>query len=142
MPQTRADISFTVRMVPTAKGRPRSFVRGGRAMHYTPDKTDQAERDFIALADQHAPASPLEGPVGLILEFEFPIPPSWSKRRKADAHHHVSRPDLDNLVKLVTDAMTRSGRWWRDDSQVARVVATKVYGLAPQIRVWLQECEQ
>lgn len=130
MPEPGTAIHFTVRMIPTAKGRPRAFVRNGHARAYTPAKTDQAERDFIALADQHAPAAPLEGPLELKIEFRMPIPPSWSGKRQRLALWHISRPDLDNLVKLVTDALGRSGRWWRDDAQLARIIAAKVYSSA------------
>jgi Holliday junction resolvase RusA-like endonuclease len=133
--QGQQPIRFVARMIPTAKGRPRAFVRGGRAQMFTPAKTDQAERDFIALADPHAPAAPFEGPVQVALRFVFPIPKSWSNRKRARAGFHVSSPDLDNVVKAVTDSLNRSGRWWRDDSQIARVAAEKAYGPAPQIEV-------
>lgn len=128
-------ISFTVPMIPTAKGRPRAFVRGGKVNVYTPAKTDQAERDFIALAAEHAPPVPLEGPLELTLVFVLPIPASWSKRKRASAGWHCSKPDLDNIVKLVSDSMNRSGAWWGDDSQIAYIRATKSYGNAPRIDI-------
>jgi Holliday junction resolvase RusA-like endonuclease len=134
-PGTASAIRFTARMIPTAKGRPRSFVRNGHARVYTPSKTDQAERDFIALADPHAPERPFEGPISLSLRFVFPIPQSWSRVKRQRAWWHVSKPDLSNVVKTVEDALNRSGRWWRDDSQIARLAVEKVYGPAPQIEV-------
>jgi Holliday junction resolvase RusA-like endonuclease len=143
MPQPwDSKISFTVRMIPTAKGRPRSFVRNGRAMMYTPAKTEQAERDFIALADAYAPAEPFLGPVALSLRFVMPIPPSWPHKKRVAALYHVSKPDLSNFVKTVEDALNRSGRWWRDDSQVAQLIVVKVYGPAPQIDVVISALDQ
>jgi Holliday junction resolvase RusA-like endonuclease len=42
---------------------------------------------------------------------------------------HVSKPDADNLAKLVLDRITRSGRIWRDDSQVARLRVEKFWAI-------------
>lgn len=36
---------------------------------------------------------------------------------------HAQRPDLDNLVKLVLDAL--NGVAWADDGQVSHVIASK-----------------
>jgi Holliday junction resolvase RusA-like endonuclease len=38
-----------------------------------------------------------------------------------------ARPDLDNVLKLVMDALT--GIAWRDDRQVCEIVASKVQTL-------------
>jgi Holliday junction resolvase RusA-like endonuclease len=43
--------------------------------------------------------------------------------------NHVSKPDADNLAKLVLDRITRSGRIWRDDSQVARLTVEKYWAI-------------
>jgi Holliday junction resolvase RusA-like endonuclease len=42
---------------------------------------------------------------------------------------HVSRPDADNLAKLVLDRITRGGRIWRDDSQVAKLSVHKFWAI-------------
>jgi Holliday junction resolvase RusA-like endonuclease len=42
---------------------------------------------------------------------------------------HVSKPDADNLAKLVLDRITRGGRIWRDDSQVARLRVEKFWAI-------------
>jgi len=42
---------------------------------------------------------------------------------------HVSKPDADNLAKLVLDRITRGGRIWRDDSQVARLRVDKYWAI-------------
>lgn len=43
--------------------------------------------------------------------------------------NHVSKPDADNLAKLVLDRITRGGRIWRDDSQVARLSVHKFWAI-------------
>jgi Holliday junction resolvase RusA-like endonuclease len=42
---------------------------------------------------------------------------------------HVSKPDADNLAKLVLDRITRGGRIWRDDSQVAKLRVEKYWAI-------------
>lgn len=73
-----------------------------------------------------------ETAVGLLLAFVFPRPASLPKRIVA----HVRKPDLDNLVKAVKDALR--GVVYLDDSQVKQQWATKAYGSPPgvQITVW------
>lgn len=43
----------------------------------------------------------------LSLDFYIPMPKSWSKKKKAEMEFepHQNRPDLDNLVKAVLDAL-------------------------------------
>lgn len=137
--QPHQKIAFTVRMIPTAKGAPRAFSKNGRTFAYTPAKTDQAMRDFIALADEFAPEKPLAGPLALAVTFVLPIPPSWSKKQRESAFWHTGKPDLSNFVKLVEDALGRSGRWWRDDAQIAWSQQAKVYGPAPEIEIEIEQ---
>jgi Holliday junction resolvase RusA-like endonuclease len=42
---------------------------------------------------------------------------------------HVSKPDADNLAKLVLDRITRGGQIWRDDSQVAKLSVHKFWAI-------------
>jgi Holliday junction resolvase RusA-like endonuclease len=49
-----------------------------------------------------------------------------SKKNKQALQYkpHTVKPDIDNLVKLVLDAMTKAG-FWKDDSQVVILKAEK-----------------
>ena len=135
-------IQFTVPLIPQAKGRPRTAVIAGRARVFTPAATATAEREFIALAAPYAPEQPLDGPVAVSFEFVLPIPPSkpawWREAAAARLIMPDKRPDCDNLQKLSLDALTRSGQWWRDDSQVVRIEAEKSYGVRPETRVTIE----
>jgi len=44
-------------------------------------------------------------------------------------HEHISKPDRDNLDKLILDAMT--GMFWKDDSQVSQGFIKKMWGTTP-----------
>jgi Holliday junction resolvase RusA-like endonuclease len=78
---------------PVAKGRPR--FSNGHA--FTPKKTRDAEafiRDFVFY--HHSIPEPIEGPLSVAIRFFF----------KAErVNYHVSKPDCDNLAKLVLDAL-------------------------------------
>lgn len=76
-------------------------------------------------------------PVMMTLRAEMPIPASWSKKKQQAAVRGevlpTGKPDLDNLQKLCADSMSQIVM--RDDAQVVRVEASKVYSLSPKIIV-------
>ena len=131
-------VTLVIPGTPTPKGRSRS-TRSGR--HYTPAATRAAETSVLAVwlvTTQHArPAH--EGPVTLDLIATFVPPASWPKwkreRALAGEWPHTSRPDVDNLVKLVKDGL--NGAAWLDDSQVTNVSGAKQYGTTPHTTVML-----
>ena len=65
---------------------------------------------------------------GVLVDFYLPVPKSWTKKKKA-AHYgmlHRSKPDADNYLKAICDAMTEA-KVFTDDGQVAQMVARKWY---------------
>lgn len=62
----------------------------------------------------------MHGPVRVYAHFQLPRP----KSRKRD-RHHMTKPDLDKLIRAVNDALT--GTAYKDDSQVVSIVTTKEY---------------
>jgi Holliday junction resolvase RusA-like endonuclease len=125
---------FIVPGKPTPKARARTTRQGHT---YTPKQTQLAEGKVLEcyLAEyRHLP--PFDGPVILDVEANFEVPASWSKARKAAATWHTSRPDLDNIVKLVTDAL--NGVCFGDDSQVCEITARKCYTAGEPGRVVVQ----
>ncbi len=96
-------ITVTIPGRPVPKDRPR-VVRGNT---YTPAATVAAEHR-IALLARAAGARPIECPVAVRAEFVF-------KDGRA-------RADIDNLAKLVLDAL--NGVAFKDDRQVVSLEAT------------------
>ena len=127
-------------VLPVAKGRPRAVRFGSRGRLITPPKTRIAEAVLAALAAHHekAPVVPIAGPLRVSLEFLFPVPRSWPKWRRAAAlagtWRHQGRQDVDNLAKLVLDALQPG--WFADDRQVVDLRAVKRY--APEPGVWVE----
>ena len=118
---------------PVGKARPR-LGRNGNV--YTPQATASAEREIAALARLEA-KEPLVGPLRLKVSAYYPIPESWPKKRKGEAVADVVRPtvkpDLDNVVKLVMDALKNIA--WRDDAQVVEIHADRWYAANPGVEI-------
>ncbi|NDB94975.1 MAG: RusA family crossover junction endodeoxyribonuclease [Verrucomicrobia bacterium] len=81
-------------------------------------------RDLVFAANKHAPAAFLEGPLKADVTFVLERPKS---KKKGQREYAPVRPDRDNLIKPVMDALTTSN-WWKDDAQVVTGDITKVYG--------------
>ena len=61
---------------------------------------------------------------GAHITFVMPVPKSWTKKKKAEhlGKPHQQKPDVDNLVKALLDAI------YDDDAHVWDVRATKIWG--------------
>jgi Holliday junction resolvase RusA-like endonuclease len=127
-------VTFTIPGKPFAKQRARA-TRMGRV--YTPASTVSFERTVGQIAMAHF-QTPMEGPIRLTVIATFAPPPSWSKRKSSEHLHraHVQRPDLDNLLKSVSDGLNRIA--FADDGQIAEIVARKVWGITEQTVVHVE----
>lgn len=112
-----------------AKGRPRFVRKTGHI--YTPDATVEAER-AIAAAWISAEVPLVPRPEAIVLRVTVRIQrPKIHFRANGELKPNApknptTKPDLDNLVKTVKDAL--NGVAWEDDSQVVGVMAWKTYG--------------
>ena len=59
-------------------------------------------------------------------EFYFSYPKSTSKKHLIDGQPHRKKPDADNVVKGLKDALTQAGIL-ADDGQIAELVVRKRY---------------
>jgi len=128
-------IELTIDGKPRGKQRP----RGGQGNFYTPDQT-AAEEAYIRTLGSKAMRGlpPMTGPVRLTLEAVFEMPASWPPRvREMRQLPHVSKPDLDNIEKLVLDALNEVV--FLDDGQVCEVNKRKRYGEGERIHVVFEE---
>lgn len=125
-------VSFNVRGVPKPQPRPRAFARkmgDGRAVARVFDAgtAEGWKSAVVAAGAPHRPASPIEGPIDLRIHFVMPRPKRLMRKKDPDGPLPCpTKPDLDNLVKAVKDAMTVDG-WWRDDAQVVSHRCAKSY---------------
>lgn len=128
------DVVIELAGVPIGKGRPRFSRKLGVA--FTPAKTRVFE-SALRYAAQEAMNGrpPLEGAISVSIIASFPIPVSWSKKKKAaleNFNHHTKRPDCDNIIKCL-DSMNEIV--WRDDAQIAHSTIIKRYSDRPSLHI-------
>ena len=118
---------FVVKGIPKALKRARVSSKG---TFYDPSKKDK--QDFLLQCKNHAPGAPLKGEVRIWITFYFKRPKSHyvsnnpkNKLKNTAPVAHTSKPDLDNLVKFVLDAL--NGSFYIDDSQIHKIEALKKY---------------
>jgi Holliday junction resolvase RusA-like endonuclease len=83
---------------------------------------------------QSRPEKPFAGAIEVQVAFCMPRPKSHYRKgilRPDAPHFHTGRPDLDNLLKAVMDAIGDTHAVWIDDAQVSRVAAAKIYSDTP-----------
>lgn len=119
-------VSFTIPGRIKGKGRPK-FARQGKFVRaYTPSDTVNAEAMVRSLGHQAMGGGrPLSGPVAIEISIFLNTPASWSKRRKTESLWVTGKPDCDNIVKLIGDAL--NGIAWTDDSQIAQCTIRRKY---------------
>ena len=127
-------ITFTIDGQPKALARHRS-TRSGHT--YDPQSNKDAKKKIVDAAKAVMFASrmdkPLEGALKLDVTF-------FMKRPKATPNTVVyctKRPDLDNMEKLLNDAL--QGVLFGDDSQVCLIVSEKIYGDDPKTEITYAE---
>ena len=117
---------FTIYGNPVAKGRPRL----GKWGTYTPEKTVNYENLVqFSYLDKYKKIELLKGDLSMNIHFYFPIPKSTSKKNRelmlSNEIMHNKRPDIDNCVKSITDALNEIA--YKDDSQIVEIHAVKLY---------------
>lgn len=113
--------------IPTAQQKGVRVV-GHRAMFYTKAKVRQGMEALKAEISRHVTSEWRPSPDAALrvrIMFVFGYPKSASKAERSHDSYMTRRPDLDNMVKGLLDAMTQVGVWC-DDSQVAEIHAEKI----------------
>lgn len=130
-PQQREPVTVMLVGEPQGKGRARAFLRGGHIGHYTPEKTRTYEGMIRSAAmDALGNKAPFEDPVEFVMRAVFPVPASWSGKKRERALTGElkpgKKPDLDNIAKAWNDAL--NSVVYRDDSLICRMTLEKRYG--------------
>lgn len=128
-------LSLILTIEPQAAERPRH----GNGFTYTPSKTRAFKRALQLLAQPYAPKALLDGPIKLTAKFIFKRP-----KRPKFKNHHAVKPDMDNLLKGLKDAL--NGVIWTDDCRVCEYGegTGKYYDVSggyPRIELKIEELE-
>lgn len=111
---------------PTATAQMKKIgIAHGKPYIYTPENVQKAKDEIIRFLRPFKPKEPLKGPIELYVSWRFP---------KGKRHKHyewrVTKPDTDNLEKLLKDCMTHLG-FWEDDAQVVKEHVEKIWSDEP-----------
>ena len=120
--------------LPKPQPRVKAFNRGGKAGVYTPDTPALREWRYNIIAGlQRHKDEGIGGAFDVKLNFYLPRPKSHFRTGKfknllkqGSPKYHTSKPDVDNLAKLVLDELGKM-RYWTDDARVVSLVVTKGY---------------
>ena len=134
-------VMFNVDCNPVGKQRPRFRRVGNFVRTYSP----QATLDFEGLIRNAAERAmggmqPLETPVALYCYVRLAPAQSYSKKRLRaclEGSERPKKPDLDNVVKAVQDAL--NGVIYKDDVQIVSLHATKKYDTVPGVEILVKE---
>jgi Holliday junction resolvase RusA-like endonuclease len=123
-------IDFFVPGTPVAWAR----TRGGKTTKPFTGSAQRAAKQHIGWCAKLAtPACIVKRPVELRVHVSYPWPKSWSAKKRSENTWKTSRPDADNHLKLVMDAL--NGILWHDDAQVCAATVTKRYSETPGLHV-------
>lgn len=131
------NISFFIPMIPptvTAQEH-KVGIRNGRPYIYEPAALKQARSKLTAHLGQFAPDKPFTRALRLMVKWCFPCA---GKHRNGE--YRTTRPDTDNLNKMLKDCMTKVG-FFKDDALVASEIIEKFWADKPGIYISLVTLE-
>lgn len=91
---------------------------------YKPSNVRKARDTLIKHLKPFKPIVPLEGALELHVTWLFP------KGRHKNGEWKITKPDTDNLQKMLKDCMTELG-FWKDDAQVVKETCEKRWSDEP-----------
>ena len=122
--------------IPTATHQEQAVrVVKGRPQFYDPPEVKTAREKLTAHLAQHKPVRLMRGAVRLVVKWCFP-----RGKSHRDGEYRTSRPDTDNLQKLLKDCMTTVG-FWKDDAQVASEICEKFWAEISGIYICAEEID-
>lgn len=114
---------FFLKMIPPTKTQQEHRIgktRTGRLYMYEDRELKQIRQQYRDALRPFVPDEPMKGPLRLVVKWLFP------KGRHKDGQYKDTRPDTDNLNKMLKDEMTHAG-FWNDDAQVASEIIEKFW---------------
>lgn len=104
----------------------------GKPVYYEPPELKAARQKLTDHLARYTPSEKYMVPVELVTKWCFPR--GWHR----DGEYRTSKPDTDNLQKLLKDCMTTCG-FWKDDCLVCREITEKFWAELPGIYIRIEE---
>lgn len=95
-------------------------VVNGKPVTYEPAELKTARAKLESHLSKYKPSKAYTGPIELVTKWCFP------RGRHKDGEYRTTKPDTDNLQKLLKDCMTAVG-YWKDDALVCREITEKFW---------------
>lgn len=112
-------INFFMPMLPPRTTYQQKQINWKNKTIYEPAGVREARAKLSGHLAKHRPEQPMEGPIRLTVK--------WLYRTKTkEPKYKDTRPDIDNIQKLLLDCMTDLG-FWKDDGQVASMIVEKFW---------------
>ena len=108
-------------------------IMNGKPVFYEPMELKNARQKLRAYLLRNKPDQIYDGPLELVTKWCFPL--SGSHR---SGEYRSTKPDTDNLQKLLKDCMTSIG-FWKDDALVCRELVEKFWSDIPGIYIRIME---
>lgn len=108
-------------------------VRNGKPVFYEPADLKAARSKLMGHLGKHVPKDKYTGPVRLMTKWLFPM-----TQTSVNGQYKHTRPDTDNLQKLLKDCMSDVG-YWEDDALVVSEITEKFWAETPGIYIRIEE---
>ncbi|NHC20302.1 RusA family crossover junction endodeoxyribonuclease [Bacillus sp. MM2020_4] len=108
-------------------------VVNGKPIFYEPEELKTARAKLMAHLGQHVPEKKYNHSIRLMTKWCFPI-----TGKHTDGEYKYTKPDTDNLQKLLKDCMTECG-YWKDDALVVSEIVEKFWAKMPGIYIRIEE---
>ena len=116
-------------------GNPKALKRHRHHKFGTYDPSKKDKKEFYLKSLKYKPPKALSGELFLDLKFYMDRPKSHFRTGKykdilkpfAPKYYHSQKPDIDNLVKFVADAIQGYDRFIEDDSKICSLRASKMW---------------
>lgn len=126
---------FFMSMIPPTKTQQEHRIgrrKDGSSYIYEDRDLKKVRADLKYALSKHVPEEKFNGPIRLVVKWLFP------KGSHPDGTYKITRPDTDNLNKILKDEMTRLG-FWNDDAEVASEIIEKFWAEKPGIFINIEE---
>ena len=116
------EIFIPLEKIPSATAQEKGYrVIRGKVATYEKEKVKQVRQLYQSYLCHHIPNKPIDGAVLVQIDFIYYKPDlAGNYQRK------TTKPDLDNVAKLLLDVMTEC-KYWHDDGQVAKLLLSKYW---------------
>ena len=124
MPMIPPTVTYQQKKVAIVNGKPNFFE---------PAELKAARMKIMVHLSKNAPERKYERSVRLVTKWCFPI-----TGKHTDGEYKYTKPDTDNLQKLLKDCMTKCG-YWKDDALVVSEIIEKFWASIPGIYIRIEE---